>query len=79
VISWIWLLIDGLACYRLARLATTDNILARPRGYITTRWPVRPGRLSELAVCPWCCSVWIGLAVYAATRYIPAVWVWVAA
>ena len=75
---WLWLLVDALACYRLARLITTDDILTKPRGYITKRWPVKPGRLSELVLCPWCISVHLGIVAYALTRYVPSVWVWVA-
>lgn len=74
---WLWLLVDGLATYRLARLVTQDTILHRPRQWVTNRWPPRPGRLSELTVCPWCCSSWLGAGVLAATRYVPSVWWWV--
>jgi hypothetical protein len=78
MIGWLWLLVDALATYRLARLVTTDDIFKRQRDALTKRWPVKPGRLSELVICPWCCSVYIGVAAYALTRYVPSVWVWVA-
>lgn len=78
MIGWLWLLVDALAVYRLARLVTQDDILIRPRTWLTTRWPVKPGKPSELVVCPWCVSIWLGLAVYAFTRYVPDIWVWAA-
>lgn len=49
------------ATARLARLATTDTIFAKQRLEFVRRMD-RTGHpmLAELAVCPWCVSVWIG-------------------
>jgi hypothetical protein len=57
-------LLAAAATARLARLATTDTIFATQRLAFVRRMDAtgRP-RLAELAVCPWCISVWIGFAV----------------
>lgn len=56
--------LGAAATARLARLATADTIFARPRLAFVRKMD-RDGhpRLAELAVCPWCISVWIGLVV----------------
>ena len=67
------LLLGAAATARLARLVTRDSILDEPRLRYVRRMD-RDGhpRLAELAVCPWCVSVWIGAGVaLAAHRRVP--------
>lgn len=68
-----WLVVDGLAVYRLARLLTRDSmpLIARPRDAIAARWGDRA--LGELVVCPWCVSIWLAAGVLAA-RLLAAEW-----
>jgi len=56
--------LGAAATARLARLVTRDSIFDRPRLEFVQRMD-REGhpKLAELAVCPWCISVWIGAAV----------------
>ncbi len=67
------LLLGAAATARLARLVTRDSLLDEPRLRYVRRMD-RDGhpRLAELAVCPWCISVWIGAGVaLAAHRKVP--------
>lgn len=56
--------LGAAATARLSRLVTQDSIFDRPRLRYVQRMD-REGheRLAELAVCPWCISVWIGAGV----------------
>ena len=56
--------LGAAATARLARLVTRDSILDAPRLDFVQRMD-RSGhpKMAELAVCPWCVSVWIGAAV----------------
>jgi hypothetical protein len=65
---------DALACYRLTRLATLDSLppVKRTRDKVLTRWG--DSEWSELAVCPWCLSVWLAAGVVAARTIAPRTW-----
>jgi hypothetical protein len=69
-----WLLVDALATYRLSRLLTRDSLplVQAPRDAVLARWG--HSSWSELAVCPWCISVWLGAGVVAARLLAPAAW-----
>ena len=56
--------LGAAATARLARLATQDTVFDSPRLAYVQRMD-RDGhpKLAELAVCPWCISVWIGAGV----------------
>jgi hypothetical protein len=66
-------LLGAAATARLARLVTRDSILDRPRlAYVRRMDSTGHTKLAELAVCPWCVSVWIGGAVaFAGHRRVP--------
>ena len=53
--------VDVAAVWRLTRLVTEDEIVAPIRDAISRRWP--DSRLEYLVHCPYCVSVWAGLAV----------------
>lgn len=79
-ISTTDLVLGAAATARLARLVARDSILdssrlAYVRGMDRTGHP----KLAELAVCPWCISVWIGAGVaLAAHKKVPG-YQWAAA
>ena len=52
------------ATARLARLITMDSIFAGPRlAFVRRMDATGHPKLAELAVCPWCISVWVGAVV----------------
>ncbi|HEY4378376.1 MAG TPA: hypothetical protein VGM93_14520 [Acidimicrobiales bacterium] len=56
--------LGAAATARLARLATMDTIFTGPRlAFVRKMDSTDHPRLAELAVCPWCISVWIGVVV----------------
>lgn len=56
--------LGAAATARLARLVTRDSIFDTPRlRYVQAMDNGGHPKLAELAVCPWCISVWIGGAV----------------
>jgi hypothetical protein len=67
------LVLGAAATARLARLVTRDSIFDRPRlQYVRRMDATGHPKLAELAVCPWCVSVWIGGAVaIAAHKKVP--------
>ena len=69
-----WLIVDALAVHRLTRLLTRDSlpVVASLRERVLDRWGSSPW--SELAVCPWCLSVWLAVPVISARLLAPTVW-----
>lgn len=67
-------LLGAAATARLARLVTQDTIFDDLRlKYVRSMDASGHQKLAELAVCPWCISVWIGAAVaFAGHRSAPA-------
>lgn len=56
--------LGAAATARLARLVTRDSVFDTPRlRYLQEMDRRGHHKLAELAVCPWCISVWIGGAV----------------
>ena len=66
-------LLGAAATTRLARLITRDSIFDTPRlRYLRAMDEAGHPKLAELAVCPWCISIWIGGVVgLAANRRVP--------
>lgn len=52
---------DVAATWRITRLVTEDEIAAPLRRWVGRRWP--DSKASYLVNCPYCVSVWAGLAV----------------
>lgn len=67
------LILGAAATARLARLVTRDSIFDTPRlAYVRRMDSTGHPKLAELAVCPWCISVWIGFGLaIAAHRDLP--------
>lgn len=67
------LVLGAAATARLARLVTRDTIFDTPRARFVRKMDRTDHlKLAELAVCPWCVSVWIGVVVaVAADRDLP--------
>lgn len=65
--------LGAAATARLARLITQDTIFESPRlRFVRAMDDAGHPRLAELAVCPWCISVWVGAAVaVAGHRRVP--------
>ncbi len=65
--------LGAAATARLARLVTRDSIFDAPRlKYVQAMDKSGHTKLAELAVCPWCISVWLGAAVaLAGHRRVP--------
>ena len=66
--------LGAAATARLARLVTQDSIFDGLRlSYVQRMDRTGHPKLAELAVCPWCVSVWIGAALACAGyRNVPA-------
>lgn len=56
--------LGAAATARLARLITRDSIFDAQRlRYVQAMDSTNRPKLAELAVCPWCISMWVGAAV----------------
>lgn len=60
-------LLAGLAAYRAARLAISDAITEKPRGWLDDR-TIRNDFLFDLLHCGYCLSVWFAFAFTARRR-----------
>ena len=72
-IAAVDLLLGAAATARLARLVTRDTIFDTQRlRYVRKMDGAGHAKLAELAVCPWCISVWIGgVVALAAHKKVP--------
>jgi hypothetical protein len=70
----VWLAVDGVAVYRVTRLLTLDSFppVAHVRAKVLHRWG--KSEWSELAVCAWCMSPYVGALVVTARLAVPAWW-----
>lgn len=66
------LLADALAVDRLTRLVTEDEVTRPIREAVVGRWP--DSKVSYLATCRACVSVWAGLAVSSGLVPRPVSW-----
>ena len=73
--TWLALVIDALACYRLTRLVVADGITEPIRDRIITK---RDGSTREwweqLLTCRWCVGVWVAFGVMVARTELTDVW-----
>lgn len=79
--SWYELVLLALAAFRLWRLLAEDDILDRPRRYVTAlprAWkpndPLSTNYRNGLAAfisCPWCLGFWVVLALWGAWEVWP--------
>ena len=65
------LLVDALACYRLTRLVTRDEITRPLRAHVSSSGPEK---LAALLGCAWCASWWVACAVVVCRRLEPKTW-----
>lgn len=68
--SAVTVLMDIVASYRLTRLVMEDRLTEDLRNLIYSNFP-RDSMLSYLIGCPWCVSVWAGLAIFALRQISP--------
>ena len=66
----ITLAVDGLAAYRLTRLAVEDTITDPLRIRASDASPF----LADMLECRWCAGVWVGFGVMAVRRLVPGLW-----
>jgi hypothetical protein len=67
------LLVDGLATYRLVKLVRDDRITARAREAVEQRQgPPERSDVTYLLSCPWCLSIWFGVALTVSRRRWPS-------
>lgn len=60
--------VRAAATWRLTRLVTEDEITRPAREYVEGRWP--GSKAAYFVSCPYCVSVWAGLAVAVAPRAV---------
>lgn len=69
------LIVDGLACHRIARLIVTDEIFDRPRAHLMTALHAAGyEKAIEGLRCTWCTSVYVAFGVAAARALAPRAW-----
>lgn len=83
--GWAWFgvsfLIAALAVARVTRLVTADEISRELRDAVMRRLDDRKAlhlKLAYLMECPWCVSIWVGLATISAVVTWPdsiALWI----
>lgn len=64
------LVTDVLATYRLTRLVMEDKLTEDLRSLIYGKFPF-DSKMTYLMGCPWCLSIWAGLAIFALRRISP--------
>lgn len=72
----VWVLLNVLTVYRLARIVTVDTISQPWRRWLTRRYAA--GWMLDLLMCPYCLAVWFSAAAGVLTWQVPTVWFWVA-
>lgn len=60
------LAVNVLATERVTRLVVEDEITRELRYWVQSKWPT--SKVSYLVTCPYCVSVWAGLAVSVVRR-----------
>lgn len=67
------LMVDGLATYRLVKLVRDDRITEPVRESVIERQgPPEESKISYLLNCPWCLSIYFGVALTLGRRRFPA-------
>ena len=61
---------DSLAVYRLTKLVLDDKITEDLREWVYDKFP-KGSKVRYLINCPWCVSVWAGLAISGLRLYNP--------
>jgi len=70
VSSAVSVITDTVATYRLTKLIMEDRITEDLRALIFDKFP-RDSKMSYLLTCPWCVSVWAGMAIFTLRRISP--------
>lgn len=68
--SAVAVLTDIVATYRLTKLVMDDKITEDFRAFIYSKFP-RDSKTAYLIGCPWCVSIWAGLAIFGLRRFSP--------
>lgn len=68
------LTVDGLATYRLVKLIRDDRIAQPLRDKVEEeQGPPERSKITYLLSCPWCLSIYFGVALTLGRRRLPAV------
>ena len=73
VVDFIFL---ALACYRITRFLISDFLIQTLRDKFWDRFPPESTKLGYLATCPWCLSIWVGLALQTCYTIVPLQTMW---
>ena len=66
--NWWQFALLALAAWRIFELIAEDEILNRPRRYVTAKLP---GKLEDFITCPFCAGFWIAVAWWVAWQIWP--------
>lgn len=68
-------LVDALATHRLTKLMVDDYITEPLREKVYEKFgDPEDSKISYLAACPWCVSIYVGIGVVAARTIAPKAW-----
>lgn len=76
--SALTFLVDLVAVYRLTKLITEDRITEEMREFIWDRTQ-QGSKLNYLISCPWCVSIWAGVAIFTLRKISPDTADWLSA
>lgn len=65
------LLLDIIAVYRITKLIIDDDIMNEFRQMVWKRYPADSTKIGYLITCPWCTSIWAGIAVFTLRKVDP--------
>ena len=69
-----FLIVTGLAGWRIMRLIQTDTIFNKPRDWIFYRLAIHAPWIWKLLNCHYCLSVWIAVASFIIHYFFYEIW-----
>jgi len=66
-----FLLVFGIAAYRLTRVVLYDHVLDSARAWVWKRFPPENGGIGYLLTCPWCMGFWVSSLLVIAYIIVP--------
>jgi len=67
----VFLLIFGIAAYRLTRVFLYDHMFDRARSWVWKRRPPENGGIGYLLTCAWCMGFWVSSLLVFAYIIVP--------
>lgn len=65
-------MLDAVAVYRIVRFIQRDSLIETQREWVINRYGHL--KITELATCPWCLSIWVAAGVVTARHVAPRLW-----